>query len=103
MSNGEKFLKFPSFPTLFTEKDAQRMDELKKLVREQEKAYGLHYSPASWEKKSALEKSWRWTLAAAYAPPKWLRDITPWEETGFIPEQANIYRKEKQEIGRAHV
>lgn len=90
MPNGE----FPKFPSAFTEEDLERMRELERLATEQRRAYkGL----VPWRKKPTIERGIRRVAEKAYAPPKWLREITPWEEMGFTPEQADIYIRETEE------
>ena len=96
---------FPKFPVAFTEKDLERKEQLKERKKELEQIYFSHYvSPGTWEKKPLLERTARTVAAEIYSPPKWLRDITPWRETGFTPRQFDVYRgdveAEYQELER---
>lgn len=93
MTTGEPF-KVPKFPALFTETDLARMQDLERLAAEQQKAYRGF---VDWERKPAIVRGARRVAEVAYAPPKWLRAITPWQEFGVTPEQADIYIRETEE------
>ena len=86
--------KFPRFPSPFVEEDLERMEELERLSVEQRSAYkGL----VPWKKKPIVERTARRVAEKVYAPPKGFRAVTPWEERGFTPEQADIYIRETEE------
>lgn len=100
MTNGNqkeesvKFPKIPGFPLQFTETDYDRMVELEERRKELGGIYLGHYTPEAWKTKPLVERAARRVAEAAIPFGKGFRDVTPWEETGFTPEQFDIYRSE---------
>lgn len=81
---------FPSFPTLFTDKDKARLTDLAKQKASMEKIYSQKFNQQSWSKLNPIEKLVRNTSAAlglsgaakTISPESWGVDF------GLIPDQA---------------
>jgi len=91
-----KFPELPEFPTSFGEEELKRMQYLEDVTKKFQKVYGVHYTPQAWREKSWIEKELRKWAEAAYPSSKWFREITPWVETGFTPEQARTFQREAE-------
>lgn len=105
-NQGQISVNFPTFPTLFGEKEQARLTELKKQETQIHEAYKAHFSPQAWSEESLASKAMRNVAAAGYLP-EWagysvaslIENLTPWTETGFTPEQADRLKGDvEQEI-----
>jgi len=98
MANGEapkeSPFKLPSFPVQFSDIDKARVTELDEKRKELENIYLGHYTPEAWGAKPLIERGARRVAESVIPFDKTFRDITPWEEQGFTPQQFDEYRGE---------
>jgi hypothetical protein len=99
---------FPTFPTSFGDKEAQRLKDLTAQKAEMEKVYQQKFSPEAWASTNPLEKGTRNILSGLSwltTPISWVTPASWGFDYGVNPEQAqqkmNDVTSEYKELVRA--
>ena len=79
----------PDFPTLYTEKDAQRLQDLNTLAAQQQQIYKGSYTPEQWANKPFIQQQAQEIASGIYDIPI-IGQFLPGANLGLTPEQLDI-------------
>lgn len=88
----------PDFPTLYTEKDAQRLQDLNTLAAQQQAIYQGSYTPEQWANTPSIQRHAQDIASGIYELPV-IGQFLPGANLGLTPEQLDInIQQTEQEI-----